>query len=260
MSSRLAASGGGEIFALFLELQAQVDPFAPPVWRSPVYHTPGWIITLVQLVRLLVALARFLARHPALDLVVFVLALAWSLAGWSGPVTLTATVAALLAAWRWRAPVSFSRFIGQPVRGKWRRWYYQRHCLAVLTIARLAPLYRGRLLLPVLGKVSSTRYTDRVQVAVVSGQAAADFAARAENLAHGFGALLCRVRTARFSWCWSSSAATPWPPSSPPSPSPHTPTSKRCRSGGGRTGRPGWSGCTALTCLSRARPAPGRAR
>ena len=27
--------------------------------------------------------------------------------------------------------------------------------------------------------------------------AAADFAARAENLAHGFGALLCRVRTAR---------------------------------------------------------------
>jgi S-DNA-T family DNA segregation ATPase FtsK/SpoIIIE len=32
---------------------------------------------------------------------------------------------------------------------------------------------------------------------VVSGQAVADFAARAENLAHGFGAMLCRVRTAR---------------------------------------------------------------
>ena len=34
-------------------------------------------------------------------------------------------------------------------------------------------------------------------VRLVSGQSAADFATRAENLAHGFGALLCRVRTAR---------------------------------------------------------------
>jgi S-DNA-T family DNA segregation ATPase FtsK/SpoIIIE len=174
------------------------DPFAPPVWRSPVYHTPGWIITLVQLVRLIVALVRFLARHPLLDLVTAVLLWSWSAAGWPGPVILTATVAAALACWRWRWPASFSRFIGQPVRGRWRRWWlYQRQWLAVLTIAGLAPLYRGRLLLPVLGKVSSTRYTDRVLVGVVSGQAVANFAARAENLAHGFGAMLCRVRTAR---------------------------------------------------------------
>jgi S-DNA-T family DNA segregation ATPase FtsK/SpoIIIE len=66
-----------------------------------------------------------------------------------------------------------------------------------MTIADLAPQYQGRILLPVLGKVTATRYTDRVQVRLVSGQSAADFAQRAENLAHGFGALLCRVRTAR---------------------------------------------------------------
>ena len=29
------------------------DPFAPPVWRSPVYRTPEFTIGLVQLVRLL---------------------------------------------------------------------------------------------------------------------------------------------------------------------------------------------------------------
>ena len=29
------------------------DPFATPVWRSPVFHTPGWVITIVQLYRLL---------------------------------------------------------------------------------------------------------------------------------------------------------------------------------------------------------------
>src|SRR5436305_4055236 len=173
------------------------DPFAPPVWRSPIYHTPGWVIVIVQLVRVLIAVGRFLARHPVLDLVLAVEVLSWRLAGWPGPVILTTAVAAVLIGWRWRWPVSFSRFIGKPIRGRWRRWHYQRHWLAVLTIARLAPLYRGQVLVPVLDKVSSTKFTDRVAVRLVSGQAAADFAARAENLAHGFGAMLCRVRTAR---------------------------------------------------------------
>ena len=48
-----------------------------------------------------------------------------------------------------------------------------------------------------LGKVAATRYTDRVMVRLVSGQSAADFAKCADNLEHGFGALLCRVRSAR---------------------------------------------------------------
>ena len=66
-----------------------------------------------------------------------------------------------------------------------------------MTIADLAPFYRGRIILPVLGKVTATRYVDRVQVRLVSGQSAADFAKRADNLAHGYRALLCRVRTGR---------------------------------------------------------------
>src|SRR5205809_6839485 len=103
----------------------------------------------------------------------------------------------LLTCWRVRWPGSFSRFIATPARGKWRRWHYQRHWLAVLTIAHLVPVFRGQVLVPVLGKVRSTKFTDRVPVRLVSGQAAADFAARAENLAHGFGAILCRVRSAR---------------------------------------------------------------
>jgi DNA segregation ATPase FtsK/SpoIIIE, S-DNA-T family len=173
------------------------DPFAPPVWRSPIYHTPGWVIAIMQLARAIIVLVKFLARHPVLDLVLTVEAFAWSQAGWPGPVTLTSTVTAALIAWRIRWPASFSRFIGSPVRGKWRRWHYQRHWLAVLTIARLVPVYRGQVLVPVLGKVTSTRYTDRLPVRLVSGQAAADFAARAENLAQGFGALICRVRSAR---------------------------------------------------------------
>jgi DNA segregation ATPase FtsK/SpoIIIE, S-DNA-T family len=173
------------------------DPFAPPVWRSPIYHTPYWLIIIVQLCRALFALARFLARHPLLDLEAAILIVAWRLAGWPGPVTLTSTVTVILIGWQLRWPASFARFISAPVRGKWRRWHYQRHWLAVLTIARLVPVFRGQVLVPVLGKVRSTRYTDRVAVRLASGQAPADFAARAENLANGFGALMCRVRSAR---------------------------------------------------------------
>ena len=66
-----------------------------------------------------------------------------------------------------------------------------------MTIGRLAVTYQGRVLLPALGKVTSTGYTDRIAVALVSGQSAADVASRADNLAHGFGVLLCRVRSYR---------------------------------------------------------------
>ena len=120
----------------------------------------------------------------------------WRVIGWLGLVVLAVSIAAVLAVWWWRFRVSFSRFIAGPARGQWRAWHYRRRWAAVMTIGRLAPLYQGRVMLPVLGKVSATRFTDRVPVRLVSGQSAADFAARADNLAHGFGAMLCRIRSA----------------------------------------------------------------
>jgi S-DNA-T family DNA segregation ATPase FtsK/SpoIIIE len=173
------------------------DPFAVPAWRAPVYRTPGWVITLVQLCRALVWLVRLIVRHPVVDGVLAVLVLVWLNAGWPGLAALAAGVVVILGVWRWARPVSFSRFIATPARGKRRAWFYRRRWGAVMTIGGLAPVYQGRPLLPVLGKVASTRYTDRVQARLVSGQSAADFALRAENLAHGFGATLCRVRSAR---------------------------------------------------------------
>ena len=124
-------------------------------------------------------------------------AVTWVKLGWVTLAALVLTAIVTLIAWRWFWPVSFSRLVGRPARGKWRTWCYRRRWAAVMTIAGTAPWYQGRTLLPVLGKVTATRYVDRVYVRLVSGQAAADFADHAENLAHGFGALLCRVRTAR---------------------------------------------------------------
>jgi S-DNA-T family DNA segregation ATPase FtsK/SpoIIIE len=172
------------------------DPFAAPAWRSPVYRTPLRIVAIVHAARLLYRLVRLLARHPVLVLAAVIGVLMWRVTGWPGLAVLAVSIAAVLVVWRWRFPASFTRFVSGPARGQWRGWHYRRRWAAVMTIGRLAPVYQGRVLLPVLGKVSATRYTDRVPVRLVSGQSAADFAARAGNLAHGFGAMLCRIRSA----------------------------------------------------------------
>jgi S-DNA-T family DNA segregation ATPase FtsK/SpoIIIE len=171
------------------------DPFAVPAWRSPVYRTPFGLVLLIQAARLLARLIRFAARHPIAVLTIVASVLLWRLLGWAGVAVLAVSTAAVLALWRWRFPSSFSHHVLVPACSRVRAWQYRRRWAAVMTIARLAPAYQGRVLLPVLGKVTSSGYTDRVAVRLVSGQSAADFAARADNLAHGFGAVLCRIRS-----------------------------------------------------------------
>jgi S-DNA-T family DNA segregation ATPase FtsK/SpoIIIE len=173
------------------------DPFAMPRWRAPVYRTPFGIILLVKFALLLGWIVRLVFRHPLAASVLALAAVTWVKLGWFTLVALVLALVVMLVAWRWCWPRSFSRWVGRPARGKWRTWCYRRRWAAVMTIAGVAPWYQGRTLLPVLGKVTATRYTDRVMVRLVSGQSAADFAAHADNLAHGFGAMLCRVRTAR---------------------------------------------------------------
>jgi S-DNA-T family DNA segregation ATPase FtsK/SpoIIIE len=173
------------------------NPFAMPRWRAPVYRTPLGIILAVKFVKLLWRLGRMVVRHPLAASVLALAAVIWLDLGWVTLAALVGAVVVLLAAWRWFWPGSFSRRVGRPARGKWRTWCYRRRWAAVMTIAGAAPCYQDRTLLPVLGKVAATRYTDRVHVRLVSGQSVTDFAACAENLAHGFGAMLCRVRTAR---------------------------------------------------------------
>jgi DNA segregation ATPase FtsK/SpoIIIE, S-DNA-T family len=119
-----------------------------------------------------------------------------------------------------------------------------------MIIVHLAPLCRGRLLVPVLGKVASTRYTDRIAVRLVSGQSPADFATRAENLAHSFGAIWCRVRTGRpgclvLEFVRRDALAAIFPPRCR---SPHALICERCRSASGRTAACGLSGCWAPMC------------
>jgi hypothetical protein len=200
------------------------DPFAVPTWRAPVYRTPGWIITLVQLVRFLVWLARLIIRHPVIDAVLTVLVLVWLNAGWPGLVVLAVVVMAVLGVWWWARPVSFSRWIATPARGKWRAWWcYRRRWDAVMTVSGLAPFYQGRILLPVLARSpppgTSTGWP--------SGWCPASRPpiSRIGQTIWRTGSARCCAGSAPHALArcfWSSSAATPWPPSSPPCPSPPT--------------------------------------
>ncbi len=180
------------------EQLAQVDnqdPFASPVWRSPVYRTPEFVIWLVQLVRLLWRVTWFLLRHPPLDVAAGVVTLIWVYGRWPGLVAAVAVLLAGMIVLRVAWPDWFTRYVSIPLRCRWRWWFYRRHWHGVLTVAHLAPTYRGRIVFPLLGKVAVTGCTDRVMVRLVSGQSPADFAARAEGLAHGFQVHVCRVRT-----------------------------------------------------------------
>lgn len=172
------------------------DPFASPVWRSPVYRTPEGVIWLVQLLRLLWRVIWFVITHPLLDAAAALVAFIWLRLGWPGVVVLAVIVTAGLVGLRLARPDWFSRFVSHPARDRWRGWFYRRHWHAAMTLAGLAPMYRGKVMLPVLGKVRACGAVDLVTVGLVTGQAPGDFADRAENLAHAFGVQLCRVRTA----------------------------------------------------------------
>ena len=145
------------------------DPFAMPRWRAPVYRTPFGIILVAKFFKLLAWLIRMIARHPLAASVLAAAAVTWVKLGWVTLAALVLAAVVMLIAWRWFWPVSFSRWVGRPARGTWRAWCYRRRWAAVMTIAGVAPWYQGRTLLPVLGKVTATRYVDRVYVRLVSG-------------------------------------------------------------------------------------------
>jgi DNA segregation ATPase FtsK/SpoIIIE, S-DNA-T family len=224
------------------------DPFAFPIWRAPVYRTLGWIVAIAQLGRFIGWLVRLIVRHPVVSLVLAVFGFTWSETGWLGVTLLVVWATVVLVCWRVAWPISFARRVATPARSQWRAGRYRRRWASVMTISGLAPWYQGRIILPVLGKVRSTVYVDRVQVRLVSGQSAAQVADVADNLAHGFGAILCRVRTARsgavlLEFVRRDALAQVVPPA----PIRPYPDLRALQVGRRENGCRGWSSCTAPT-------------
>ena len=178
------------------EQLAQVDnrdPFAPRSGGPRVPH-PGAVIFVVQLIRLLWRVLWFALTHPLADAAATLIVVIWLGLGWPGVAGLALAAGAALAGLRVIQPEWFARFVATPVRDWWRWWFYRRRWKAAMTLAGLAPDYRGQPMLPVLDRVHRAGAVDLVRVGLVTGQAPADFADQVENLAHAFGARLCRVR------------------------------------------------------------------
>ena len=223
------------------------DPFARPVFRAPVYQTPAGLILLAWLARFLIRLARLAFRHPAVTAALALLAFMWLNLGWIGVTAMTGWAVLVLVIWWHYWPVVLRPVGERPGPGQLAglglpaqvgRGDDHRRPGPVLPgpdhPARAREGHRHPVrrpgpgparLRPVRGRL---RQEGRQPGPRVSGACCAGSAPPGPGR-----------------WCWSSSAATPWPPSSPPSPSPTARTSRPCRSGGGRTACPGWSGCTA---------------
>ena len=72
LARQISRTGGRVVNPFSGEQIVQItnpDPFARPVLRSPVLHTPVWMIAVAQLARLLWRLVRFIARHPVASLI-----------------------------------------------------------------------------------------------------------------------------------------------------------------------------------------------
>ncbi|MEU8271284.1 FtsK/SpoIIIE domain-containing protein [Sphaerisporangium sp. NPDC049002] len=165
------------------------------VFRPVVVNTPAIFTIFSMVFRAVAGLVRTVWRHPVACLVVAAPAVLCLLYGWRVALVAVVAVVSPLCGWRLTDPRSFSPWVGLRLRAWWRwTWNYRRHWQPVMVVSGLAKHVGGREYLPRLLKVTCTATGDVVTVKMLSGQAAADWQSKADNLAHGFTGPECRVK------------------------------------------------------------------
>lgn len=142
-------------------------------------------------------------RRPILGvpIVVVVGLVAWVGAHDASAVVIYAVVA--LGVWRLVHKRSFQRLAGRRLRTVWRRlWVYERRWRSTMVLSGLGKQYRRRESVPGIRRVQSSQWRDRVQIRLVAGQCTEDVERVAPELAHSFGAEVCRVREHRPGRLW----------------------------------------------------------
>ncbi|WP_250562851.1 FtsK/SpoIIIE domain-containing protein [Sphaerisporangium fuscum] len=165
------------------------------VFRPVVVNTPAIFTILAMLFRAIAGLVKMVWRHPIACLTVAApVALAVTV-GWRLALVLFVATVSGLVAWRLTDPWSFNVCVGLRLRAWWRwMWIYRRHWQPVMVVSGLAKHLGGREYLPRLVKVTCTDTADVVRVKMLSGQSVAEWQERADNLAHGFSGIECRVQ------------------------------------------------------------------
>ena len=108
-----------------------------------------------------------------------------------------------LGVWRVVHKGSFERLVGHRLRSAWVRWWvYERRWRNTMILSGLGKRMRMREAVPSIEKVRSTPWCHRVLVRLLLGQCTEDFERVTDELAHSFGAEVCRVREHRPGWLW----------------------------------------------------------
>lgn len=103
----------------------------------------------------------------------------------------------------WRCPGRLDMWLFRLARAEARRlWVYARVWRRTMMFSELAKRIGHTRYFPKIRRVRSDGWRDRVSVTLLRGQAPADFARRADQLAHAFGAMACRVRVDRPRRVW----------------------------------------------------------
>ncbi|MEU8383689.1 FtsK/SpoIIIE domain-containing protein [Streptosporangium sp. NPDC048865] len=144
--------------------------------------------------RLLAGTVLVVVRHPVACSLVAGTSGAVYLLGWRLALIYISGALCAVSAWAGFWPVLGMRVIGWPLVAWWRQvWVYRRRWRSVLAVSGLSRAIRGRTWTPGLLRVRCSSWADVVTVRMLSGQTDEDWADRARNLAHGFGASWCRV-------------------------------------------------------------------
>jgi S-DNA-T family DNA segregation ATPase FtsK/SpoIIIE len=139
--------------------------------------------------------AWWLLHRPALTLFLAAVVAVGVLAG---PVALGVGLVVLVAGllvWRRSHPASFEASASRVLLGVWRSaWAYGVRWRTAMMLSGLGGRFDGDEYLPRVVRVRAGRWVDRVVVRIVAGQQPADWARRADALAHAFGARAVQVR------------------------------------------------------------------
>jgi S-DNA-T family DNA segregation ATPase FtsK/SpoIIIE len=142
-------------------------------------------------------------KRPILGVPVVIVA---GLVAWLGAHDAEALVIYALVAlgvWRLAHKRSFQRFAGRRLRALWRRlWVYERRWRSTMVLSGLGKQYRRQERVPRIRRVQSSQWRDRLQIRLVAGQCTEDVERVAPELAHSFGAEVCRVREHRPGRLW----------------------------------------------------------
>jgi S-DNA-T family DNA segregation ATPase FtsK/SpoIIIE len=183
-----------------------LNPKSGEVFSGPVVTTKTGIVVTTQPARIplalliagkllqgIASLIWLLAKHWWATLPALIIVYLWLAYDWPVALALLGVIAGLLAAWwRWHR-VTFMAWMAYPYRARVRRLVLGRVWQTTMVTARLAVSIDGKLYVPVLRKVRSSRWQDVLTVRMVAGQIASDFARAAERIASPFGARMVKV-------------------------------------------------------------------